>query len=244
MIRMTHLINRRTISLTLGLCLAGSLTGSMISPSLARCHQLAPDTPPAVEAAQTTQAVLSVLDPTDFRLEETLTLSFRNRFKAVLNEARNYLEANLTPNAAVVLDLDETVMDNRAYFIIHKRYVPDLWDRWVLRGEAPAIPETLDFIRWLRDHNAHVYFITGRKEHLRNITVKNLTNMGISEYDGLYMKPNDYEESSASNFKIKARQDIEAKGQPVVLILGDQESDIRGGYGEGFKLPNPIYTIP
>ncbi len=235
-----RLVNRWTMTLALVV----ALTGSVFTPSAADCHGAVPVQPADSGQSQASHAALSILDPTDFRLEETLTLSFRNRFKAVLEDARNYLEANRQPDAAVVLDLDETVMDNRAYFIIHKRYIPDLWDRWVLRGEAPAIPEALEFLRWLNEQKVHVYFVTGRTEKLRDVTVKNLADMGISEYDGLYMKPDDYDHASAANFKIEARRDIEAKGQPVVLILGDQESDLRGGYGEGFKLPNPIYTIP
>jgi hypothetical protein len=31
----------------------------------------------------------------------------------------------------------------------------------------------------------------------------------------------------------------------VIVNVGDQWSDLRGGYAlRGFKLPNPMYTIP
>lgn len=185
----------------------------------------------------------------DRRLADSFTMSFREDFAAVIDEAKDYLAA-LRPafpaanRKAVVLDLDETVMDNRAYFIIHKTYDPELWDQWVNRMEAPPIPEALDFFHWLKKHRFKVYFVSGRREHQREETVENLARMGITGYDGLYLKPDDYGHDSATNFKVAAQKEIEAAGHDVVLILGDQYSDLRNGLGKGFKLPNPIYNIP
>ncbi len=191
----------------------------------------------------------SAIDPADIKLEETMTASFRQRFKAVLMDAQNYLKTsyldqNPESHGAVVFDLDETVLDNRAYFIIHKRYDPTLWNQWMTRGEAPILPESLEFIHWVQKQGLRVYFVTGRPERFRDVTVQNLNRVGISCFDGLYMKPDVYGHQSARHFKIEARADIENKGYPVWIILGDQESDLRGGHGVGFKLPNPIYFIP
>ncbi len=151
----------------------------------------------------------------------------------------------------MVLDLDETLMDNRAYFVIYKQYDPVLWDQWIERAEAPAIPETLAFTRWLKEAGFRVFFVTGRREHLRRATVKNLEALGVSlEEEGngnLFMKPDDYAEASAIPFKRQAYTDIEKQGYTVLLMLGDQASDLQAipeGHGEGFKLPNPIYQIP
>ncbi len=203
---------------------------------------------------EVSKVFLEAIDPADIKLEETMTASFRHKFKAVLIDAQDYLkkqksftgtESEPKPfKGAVVLDLDETVLDNRAYFIIHKRYDATLWNQWMRRGEAPVLPEALEFIQWLQAEDFRVYFVTGRPERFRKVTIENLERVGITQFDGLYMKPDVYNHSSARHFKIDARSEIESQGTPVLIILGDQESDLRGGHGVGFKLPNPIYFIP
>ena len=51
---------------------------------------------------------------------------------------------------------------------------------------------------------------------------------------------------SAADFKAPEREWIEGKlGYTIVVNVGDQWSDLAGGYSEGgFKLPNPFYHIP
>ncbi len=189
--------------------------------------------------------------PIETRLSESLTLGFRQQFADVVSQAKQDLRRKAfwrwNRKMAVVLDLDETLMDNRAYFARHKVYEPDRWHQWVLKAEASAIPETLDFVKWLDRKDFKIYFISGRKEKERAATLANLKAMGVSEVDGVYLKPDDYDKASAANFKVAARKEIEAKGYDITVVMGDQCSDLRGGYGSGdelYKLPNAIYTIP
>jgi hypothetical protein len=50
---------------------------------------------------------------------------------------------------------------------------------------------------------------------------------------------------SAADFKAPARQKITERGYTILLSMGDQESDLKGGYAERvFKLPNPVYFLP
>jgi HAD superfamily, subfamily IIIB (Acid phosphatase) len=51
--------------------------------------------------------------------------------------------------------------------------------------------------------------------------------------------------ASAAYFKAPARGKIVAKGYTIVMNVGDQWSDLLGGYAERtFKLANPFYVIP
>jgi len=51
--------------------------------------------------------------------------------------------------------------------------------------------------------------------------------------------------ASAVDFKAPERRKIAERGYTIVLSLGDQESDLKGGYAERtFKLPNPVYYLP
>jgi hypothetical protein len=46
-------------------------------------------------------------------------------------------------------------------------------------------------------------------------------------------------------YKSGTRAHIEATGAKIVLNVGDQFSDLEGGYGlRPVKLPNPMYYLP
>lgn len=217
-----------------------AITSSVASFKNVLVHNAQAAEPVAIESPVLSQ---------DEKIALSLKQTFRESFQNSIQEAEIYLKSQKAcrwkrKQQAVVMDLDETLMDNRAYFIVHKQYQPQLWDQWVEEGEASAIPESLVFYQWLRKQGYSVYFISGRRERLREITVKNLARMGVKDYQGLYLKPNDFHGASASDFKINARKEIETKGKKIILSIGDQESDLKGGYGKGFKLPNSIYTVP
>jgi hypothetical protein len=49
---------------------------------------------------------------------------------------------------------------------------------------------------------------------------------------------------SAVNHKAPARAVIERQGFTIIANIGDQQSDLEGGYAEmTFKVPNPFYFI-
>ncbi len=49
---------------------------------------------------------------------------------------------------------------------------------------------------------------------------------------------------SAADFKAPECRKISEQGYTIVLSIGDQDSDLAGGYAERtFKLPNPVYRL-
>jgi acid phosphatase len=182
------------------------------------------------------------------RVAKTLSLDFRQSFRQVIDEVKAYLLSHPKLTGNVVLDLDETLMDNRAYFLEYGAYEPKQWAEWVSRADAPAIPETRRLVHWLQHRGYSVYFISGRRESQRGATVRNLHTMGIRHYEGLFLKPDDHEEDrSPVSFKAQVRQAIEKEsGKPILVILGDQASDLKdiNNTQKPFQLPNPIYHIP
>ena len=68
---------------------------------------------------------------------------------------------------------------------------------------------------------------------------------GAADPDGIYFRPEADTEKSLVPFKSGARRQISEQGYKIIANVGDQESDLAGGYAERtFKLPNPFYYTP
>jgi predicted secreted acid phosphatase len=171
-------------------------------------------------------------------------------------------EAWLTARAAgggrlaAVFDIDETSLNNwqalRANdfgFILPGPCAlprgPCGMIAWIDMSRGTAIAPSLALYRRARALGVDVFFITGRKDSLRPATERNLRDAGYTGWTALIMEPNDRHFRSAADFKAPHRAAIEAKGYRIVLNIGDQPSDLAGGYAErAFLLPNPYYRIP
>jgi len=175
------------------------------------------------------------------------TGAYRTDLKAAVAPAQAYMLERVArrepgERLVVVLDIDETALSN----ISHMRafdfgYLPAEWDAWVARGEAPAIAPVREFFQAARALGVEVIFITGRRERDRPGTEKNLRAEGFGDYAALWFKP-DSAKITTEQFKTETRKKIQAAGRVIIANVGDQESDLAGGFAEqAFKLPAPFY---
>jgi acid phosphatase len=59
------------------------------------------------------------------------------------------------------------------------------------------------------------------------------------------MEPAGAHYDSAADFKAPQRARIEGQGYTIIANIGDQPSDLDGGFSERtYLLPNPFYRIP
>lgn len=167
--------------------------------------------------------------------------------------------ANEVTRPAIVLDIDETVLSNWRQMLANDFvYIPKgpcLIDRggpcsaraWDLRAEAEPIRPMLALFNAAKARGVRVFFITGRRDDpaLRAATARNLHRAGYYGWADLVMRTPDEYGLSAFEFKSRRRAGIAAQGYTITASIGDQWSDLDGGYAERtFKLPNPFYFIP
>lgn len=85
---------------------------------------------------------------------------------------------------AIILDIDETVLDNSYYAarltLDHQTYVEDSWDDWVLQEDATPVPGAVEFINYAASRGVAVFYITNRRAHLEEATRNNLAEIGVS----------------------------------------------------------------
>lgn len=164
----------------------------------------------------------------------------------IIHQALINKKNNSPKKLAIVLDIDETSLSNYQHMVkrdfvgqsaqIHKE---------ILQADAQVIKPMLSLFNDSQKHGIKVFFITGRNESERDATRLNLSRAGYKNWAGLYLRPLNYQYHSIIPFKSKARELIASKGYTIIASIGDQYSDLKGGYTQkGFKLPNPFYYLP
>lgn len=174
----------------------------------------------------------------------------------VVTEARVWLDkrARTGTKPAIVIDIDETALSNWPEMRVNgwARIINGPCDlqkgpcghrAWQAMAQAKAIGPTLALAQHAHKLGVAVFFITGRPEWLRDATERNLREQGY-EWTEVILQPEGAPLPSASDFKAPERRKITVQGYTILLNLGDQESDLKGGFAERtFKLPNPVYFV-
>ncbi|MBC96486.1 MAG: 5'-nucleotidase, lipoprotein e(P4) family [Halobacteriovoraceae bacterium] len=129
--------------------------------------------------------------------------------------------------ACVVLDIDETVLNNSYYqgSLYHesKSFSDETWDEWVRQSRAPALPGVVEYIEKVRELGVEVIFITNRRSYLIEPTLENLTRVGIKA-ERRYIVGRD---------KIHSKEMRRARFKKfcnIVQLIGDNLSDFSDDY--------------
>jgi predicted secreted acid phosphatase len=177
---------------------------------------------------------------------------------AVLAKAERFVEKRVAQvnKAAIVLDVDETALSNWPEMMANDfGYIPGGpcealpagpcgVRNWELSGRNEAIAPTLALFKAVRSKGVAVFFISGRPENERAATEENLQKAGYDGWAALLLRP-EGSVPSTSALKSAGRAQIAMQGFTIIANIGDQPSDLVGGYAERtFLVPNPFYRIP
>ena len=130
---------------------------------------------------------------------------------------------------AIILDVDETVLDNSFFearlMLDNEIYSDALWAEWVREEAATPIPGALDFINHASDRGVTVFYVTNRRAPLEDATRANLSALGFpvaGNVDVLLMRGERPEWESSD--KTPRRQTV-ASEYRVLLMFGDNMGD-------------------
>ena len=168
---------------------------------------------------------------------------------AVAAEASAWLEARVArrlpgERLAIVFDIDETLLSHAAlYRRLDYAYIPAEWDAWLEAARAPAIAPVKALFLQARRRDVAVFLLTGRRDpDQRACTERNLRAEGLGDYTRLIMAEAKAVPLTNVARKTAQRAALAAAGWVIIANLGDQASDLTGGWAErAFKLPNPFY---
>ena len=135
-----------------------------------------------------------------------------------------------TKPPAVILDADETVLDNSAYnarnIVDDEPYSTESWNAWCNEEKADAIPGALEFTKMAKAIEVEVFFVTNRHDDVRTATLNNLKSLGFPvDEDHLLTKNSDL---GRDGNKISRRAMV-AQNHRIILLIGDNLSDLFSG---------------
>jgi 5'-nucleotidase (lipoprotein e(P4) family) len=124
---------------------------------------------------------------------------------------------------AIVLDLDETVLDNSAYQARQinegSLYSETSWNAWVREEKATALPGALDFVNYARSQGVELFYISNRSEEVRAATINNLIKLGFPSVDNQHVLLKSRESDKTS------RRNMVTSEYQVLFYLGDNLRD-------------------
>ncbi len=132
---------------------------------------------------------------------------------------------------AVVMDIDETVLDNSPYQarLVRdgKEYDEPSWDRWVAEKKAKAIPGVVDFARAANAKGVTVLYISNRAVHLKDATLANLRAEGLPVADdSVFLGLGSVVEGCMQKGSEKnCRRQLAGRTYRVLMQFGDQLGD-------------------
>ena len=134
---------------------------------------------------------------------------------------------------AVILDVDETVLDNSPgqarQVASNTDFVADDFDRWVGEAKAEAIPGALEFCRYARSRGVRVFFVTNRGASQETDTRRNLERLGFpldKDIDTVFTRG---ERPDWNTPDKGTRRQAVAAGHRILLLLGDDLGDFLSG---------------
>lgn len=173
---------------------------------------------------------------------------------------KEYLKTPHTKPYSIVLDLDETVLDNSPYqaenIILGRGYDSKSWDEWVNMKKAKAVPGAKEFLQFADKNGVKIYYISDRTESQLEATIENLRAEGIpvQANDSVLLKNKDDKSG-----KVNRREYVKNHTQ-LIMLFGDNLSDfdlfssksidernakveeLSKEFGDRFIIfPNPLY---
>ena len=219
----------------------------------------------AVAWVQTSVEYRAISEQTYRAAAEQLDRALKEKhWDALVPDERGNAATGLKP--AVVLDVDETVLDNSPY---QARLIRDeaeydevTWDQWVAEKKAKPLPGVVDFAKAANAKGVTLVYISNRAVHLKEATLANLRAVGLPVADdSVFLGLGTVVEGCEQHGSEKnCRRKLAGQKYRVLMQFGDQIGDFvqvvsntREGrdqlydeYNDWFgqrwwMLPNPTY---
>jgi len=180
-----------------------------------------------------------------------------NLAKLRLNE--KVINSKLNNKKAVVVDIDETMLDNSPFegkcIETGDVFTNESWTNWTMLAKAKALPGAVEFSKYSESMGVEVFYISNRSVSEYENTLKNLQAGGFAFADSFHLLLKETDSSK------KSRREKVSENYEIILLIGDNLGDFseifddrsqnkgfdlveqyKKDFGNSFiVLPNPMY---
>jgi 5'-nucleotidase (lipoprotein e(P4) family) len=125
---------------------------------------------------------------------------------------------------AVVVDVDETVLDNSPAQAVQVKnrlpFIQEKWTAWINMRRARAIPGAIDFLNYASRKGARIFYVTNRIEVEKQPTVDNLKALGFPDVSDETVLVKTTESSK------EARRQTILQKYRIAILIGDNLDDL------------------
>lgn len=182
------------------------------------CQPTADQTKPAVSLQE--QSVLAAVYQQ--RAAEVKALQRQAYALGAMRLKQVLAEKTYTKKPAVVVDIDETVLDNSPYQakqVFSGESYPTGWDEWCKLEKAEPIAGSVEFLNAAVKQGADVFYISNRKAHLLEATINNLKKVGFPQVEEAHILLR-----TETSSKVERREKV-SETHDIVLLFGDNLGD-------------------
>ena len=124
--------------------------------------------------------------------------------------------------AAVVMDLDETVLDNSPLLVrdmenCHDYTRWDTWDAWEKSGHPGLIPGAKEFLQTVSDKKVRIFYVSDRSQANKNQTLATLRALGLPQ-----VSDDSVQLDTASK---QVRREAIRQHYQIIMLFGDSLPD-------------------
>jgi len=174
---------------------------------------------------------------TAYQAGATLWMQHAAEYRALAYQAYNLakmqldqdfrINRNKKQRRAIVVDADETVIDNsaaQAWGIKYRQpFTSDNWLAWCRREDAKAIPGAVEFLTYAHKRGVRIFYITNRNVGEEEThTINNLKKLGFPDVSDETVMCRSRETGSGK----ESRRQAVMKKHRVVILMGDNLNDL------------------
>jgi 5'-nucleotidase (lipoprotein e(P4) family) len=156
------------------------------------------------------------------------------------HNAQDALDANLKhpltkKRKAVVVDIDETLLDNSPYeawlAANDSSFTSSSWSSWINDAKAKPLPGALNFLNYAKKRGCAIFYVSNRKKEGQfDATLKNLVDDAFPDAEASHLllkTAADTATTSAFTSKEQRRRFISDQlNYEIILLCGDQLADL------------------
>jgi len=132
-------------------------------------------------------------------------------------------ESSTETKKAVVVDIDETMLDNSPFetncISTGKGYSKETWSKWTSQINAKALPGAVEFSKYAESKGVEVFYISNRSVDDFEVTLKNLQNENFAYADSSHLL------LKSNTSSKKPRREIVKENYEIILLIGDNLID-------------------